>query len=148
MRTIYRDGIEEQLDGDIKVTHTREGHIVEAYMSEGKPRFFVTLGTGANALCAHGATVADAVADALWKDEANRPDREELVKEIQEAGKDRKVTLQEFRHLTGACAEGCRVAIQRAKIDMSKENSMTAYDIRDRISREWGEKLLSILGWE
>lgn len=139
---MFRDGITETIDGPVTVTHTREGHVVECYSVDGEPRFFVTL--AGTHYCAHGATVADAVADALWKDPANRPSREALVAEIQEAGRHRLITVPEFRLLTGACAEGCRVAIARAKIT---ETAMTAESIRDRIDKAWGDKLLRILGW-
>ena len=89
----------------------------------------------------------DAVADALWKDPAKRPDAEALAEKIRKAGKARRITLREFQLLTGACAEGCRVAMERARIDEKSTKSMTAFDIRDKISKEWGAKLLKILGW-
>lgn len=141
---IYRDGISVNIDPayGIKVSRTRDGHVVESYKVNGKLKYFVTLKD--SVYCAHGATVADAIADALWKDPKKRPDAEALAEEIRASGKGRKLTLREFRLLTGACAEGCREALEKAGIT---ERSMTAYGIRDRISRTWGEKLLRILGW-
>ncbi len=140
---LYRDGLEETIDAPPVAYQNREGHVIEAYKVGGKARFFVTLqGTF---YCAHGTTVAEAVADAIWKDPARRPSLEALKAEIIAAGPKRKISLQEFRVLTGACAEGCRLAIQRAGVDGSP---MTAVQIRDVVDRQWGEKLLQILGWE
>ena len=144
---MYRDGLEIRHDADfgIRVARTRDGHIVETFKVNGVKRHFVTLKD--STYCAHGDTVADAVADALWKDPEKRPDAEALAEEIRKAGKARRITLREFRLLTGACAEGCRVAMERARIDEKSTKSMTAFDIRDKISKEWGDKLLKILGW-
>jgi len=143
MGTFYRDGIEEKIVGPVMVSHTVEGHTVESYTLEsGDRRFFVTL--AGTHWCAHGYTVAGAVADAVWKDPAQRPSREALVAEIQSAGKERKITLAEFRVLTGACLVGCREALSRIGRD---DSPATAFEIRDTISREWGEKLVELLGW-
>ena len=141
---MYRDGLEIKNDSDfgIRVARTRDGHIVETFKVNGVKKHFVTLKD--SVYCAHGDTVADAVADALWKDPARRPSAEALAEEIRKAGKTRKITLREFRLLTGACSEGCRIAMARARIT---EKSMTAFGIRDNISNEWGNKLLKILGW-
>ena len=139
-KTIYRDGIEEPLDGPISVRTTRDGHVVESYSSNGVPRFFATL--AGSHFCAHGGTPAAAIADALWKDPAKRPSRDALVEEIRKAGPSRLITLAEFRLLTGACLEGCRIALRRAGLP---EEPMTALDVRDKVSREWGDKLLEIL---
>jgi hypothetical protein len=141
---VYRDGLEIKHDKDfgIRVTRTRDGHIVETFKVHGVSKFFVTLKD--SVYCAHGDTVADAVADALWKDPARRPSAEALAEEIKAAGKSRRITLREFRLLTGACATGCAIAMKRAGVT---EKSMTVVDIRDRVSREWGNKLLRILGW-
>ena len=144
---MYRDGMEIEHDRDygIRVSKTRDGHIVEAFKVQGVTKYFVTLKD--SIFCAHGDTVADAIADALWKDPAKRPSAEALKEEIVKAGKARLITLREFRLLTGACAEGCRIAMERARIDEKSTKSMTAFDIRDKISKEWGAKLLKILGW-
>jgi hypothetical protein len=140
---IYRDGVEETIDETgIKVSKTRQGHVVETYYVSGVPKYFVTL--AGTHYCAHGATVAEAITDAVWKDPSKRPSLEELKKTIQQEGHARKISLAEFRLLTGACKEGCRIAIERAKHDGSP---MTAYDIRDKISKDWGGKLLQILEW-
>ena len=140
---IYRDGLEETIDPlGITTTKTREGHVVEKYSSNGKPKFFVTLAT--THFCAHGNTVAEAITDALWKDPAKRPSIDALTAEIKTAGKTRKISLTEFRLLTGACSKGCLVALERAKVS---GEPMTAFDIRDKVNRDWGNKLLRILDW-
>src|ERR1043166_9305949 len=100
-RTLYRDGITEKISEPIRVRRTREGHTVEAYKTDkGKERFFVTL-SGTH-WCAHGDSVAAAVADAVWKDPKQRPSKDALKKEIQKFGNGRKINLNEFRVLTGA----------------------------------------------
>ncbi len=142
-RKFYRDGIEEQIVGQIRVNVTSDGHIVESYkLASGKRRFFATL-SGSH-WCAHGDTVAQAVADAIWKDPSKRPSMESLVKSIKSDGRTRKITLNEFRVLTGACLTGCRDALVKAGRD---DSPMTANEIRDVVSFQWGNKLLSILGW-
>lgn len=138
----YRDGLELEIESKPKVYKTREGHVVEEYISEGKKGFFVTL--KGLPFCAHGSTLAEAVTDALWKDESKRPSLEELKAEIQEVGEDRKITLNEFRILTGACLEGCRVALKRAGLDGSP---MKAHDVY-KYFPEWGGKLLDVLEFE
>jgi len=141
---LYRDGLEEDIDPPVvKVITTRDGHVVEAYSVGGEPRFFATL--AGTHFCAHGRTAAEAISDALWKDPEKRPTIDQLVADIRRAGRTRKLTVPEFRLLTGACREGCRVAIKRAGVT---DSSMTAFDIRDRIDRDWGGKLLRILGWD
>lgn len=141
MGNIYRDGVSETLDGPITVSKTSQGHTVEAYSSEGVKRYYVTLKDSPYG--AHGSTIAEAVADAIYKDPAQRPKVEELVSRIRKAGPERKVTLQEFRLITGACAEGCRIALKRAGIE--GVNALTPVEIRDKVSKEWGEKLIRIL---
>ena len=143
-RVFYRDGLEEIIIGDVSVRTRPDGFMVEEYaLEDGQKRFFVIKpGTG---LCAHGDTEAAAVADAIWKDEETRPQLEKLRDEIVKAGKDRKISLGEFRVLTGACAVGCREAIKKAGHDGSP---LTAFEIAEKINREWGEKVISILGWE
>lgn len=142
-RKIYRDGMTEDIIGPILTSVTGDGHVIESYtLLNGQKRFFATI--AGSHWCAHGDTVASAVADALWKDPERRPSAEQLIKEINSDGKDRKITLTEFRLITGACLTGCRTALARAGKD---ESPMTAYDVRDAVSKEWGNKLLSMLGW-
>lgn len=141
-QVIFRDGLEEKADGPLNVSTTREGHRVEAYKVDGTERFFVTL--AGSHYCAHGNTLAEAIADALWKDEKRRPTLEAVKEEIQKEGKDRKITLQEFRILTGACQTGCKVALKEAGLDGSP---MKARDIKKHFP-EWGAKLIAILEWE
>lgn len=143
-RKFYRDGLEEKIIGSIRISKTSDGHVVESYkLSDGTRRFFATL--AGSHWCAHGFTIAQAVADAIWKDPARRPSMESLVSEIKKDGKTRKITLNEFRVLTGACLTGCRSALAQARRD---ESPMTAKEIRDVVSFDWGNKLLSVLGWE
>lgn len=144
IRKIYRDGLEEKTSGPIKVFQTSDGHTIESYKLEnGKQRYFATL-SGSH-WCAHGDSIAQAVADAIWKDPKQRPSLESLVGEINKEGKERKITLNEFRVLTGACSVGCREALSRAGKD---DSPLTAFEIREDISREWGNKLISVLGWD
>lgn len=137
---IYRDGLEEIIDHEPIASITRDGHTVESYSVGGKKKFFVTLKD--TFWCAHGSTIAEAVADAIWKDPARRPPLEKLKEDIKKDGVDRLITLNEFKVLTGACSEGCRVALQRSGLDGSP---MKAKDIRDKVSPEWGNKLIQIL---
>lgn len=139
---IYRDGIEETIDGSISVSTTRDGHTIESYTVDGKPRFFATL--AGSHYCAHGNTIAEAIADAIWKDEKRRPSLDALKSEIKAAGRERLITLQEFRVLTGACLAGCRVALEQAGLDGSP---MRAADVA-KYFPEWGGKLLLVLEWE
>ena len=142
-RKLYRDGLEEMIVGPITAKVTSDGHTVESYTLEnGKRRYFATI--AGSHWCAHGDTVASAIADALWKDPERRPSAESLIKSIQSDGKERKITLNEFRLITGACLTGCRTALAKARRD---DSPMTAYDVRDIVSREWGNKLISMLGW-
>lgn len=142
-RIVYRDGLEEAVVGPIRTHYTSDGHTIESYRLEGgKKRFFVTLKD--THWCAHGDTIAGAVADALWKDPERRPSAEDLKQQILVYGKKRKITLNEFRVLTGACLVGCREELKRVGRD---ESPLTAFEVRDLVSREWGNKLLSILGW-
>lgn len=143
-RKLHRDGLEEEITGPITVHTTSDGHTIESYkLSSGKRRFFATI-TGSY-FCAHGDSVASAVADALWKDPERRPSAQSLIESIKSDGVDRKITLNEFRLITGACLVGCRTALSQAGKD---ESPMNAKDIRDTVSREWGNKLISMLGWD
>lgn len=142
-RKIYRDGLEEEISGPIKVRKTSDGHTIESYINtKGKKRYFATL-SGTH-WCAHGDTIASAVADAIWKDPKRRPSIDSLKAEITNYGKKRKITLNEFRVLTGACLSGCRSALDQSGRD---ESPLTAHEIYKYISKEWGGKLLSVLEW-
>lgn len=142
-RTFYRDGLEETITGPIRVSVTSDGHIIEKYtLSNGKKRYFATL--AGTHWCAHGDTIANAITDAVWKDPAQRPSQEALVKSIQAEGPSRKITLNEFRLLTGACLTGCMTVLNQAKKDTSP---LTAAEIL-ALSQEWGEKLFSLLEWK
>lgn len=138
----YRDGIEEEIDSHPKVYLTREGHVVEEYSVQGDTKFFVTL--AGEVYCAHGTSLAQAISDAIWKDATKRPNLESLRNEILEVGKARKISLNEFRLLTGACSEGCRVALKKAKLDGSP---MFGVDIL-KYFPEWGRSLYKVIGWE
>ena len=142
---IFRDGIEQEIDPGygIKVSHTRDGHVVERYRVNGVPKYFVTLAGLPH--CAHGSTVAEAIADAKWKDPGQRPTLEQVKAKVLRRGRKGKITLSEFRALTGACKEGCLVALNRVGLE---PKPMTVDEIRSRVSLEYGNKLLDILGWE
>lgn len=143
-RPFFHDGLEEKIIGPIRVSITSDGHTVEHYkLADGRRRFFATL--AGSHWSAHGDTIASAVADAIWKDPSKRPSMEALVLVIKKKGPTYKVTLNEFRLLTGACLIGCREALKQAGRD---ESPMTAHDIRDLVSKEWGNKLLGLLGWD
>lgn len=139
--SFFRDGIEEYIDAPSVVSKTQEGHCVETYKIHGKERFFVTL--AGSHYCAHGDSLAEAIADAVWKDDKKRPSMDVLKREIREAGRDRKITLNEFRVLTGACLAGCRSALKKAGLDGSP---MSADEIKIHFP-DWGSKLISILEW-
>lgn len=144
VRKFYRDGLEEEITGRIHVSVTSDGHTIEAYrLASGEKRFFATL--AGTHWCAHGSTVAEAVTDAIFKDPNQRPSLEALVQLIKSEGRKRKITLSEFRILTGACLVGCQEALKLAGKDGSP---MTAEDIRDHLSRDWGNKLIRVLGWD
>ena len=136
---VYRDGMEEVSDGPTVVSTTRDGHTVESWTVDGRPTFFVTLAGSHH--CAHGSTLAEAIADAVWKDEKRRPSLETLRAAIQKDGPERKISLNEFRVLTGACRAGCKVELKRAGLDGSP---MTAQAIK-KCFPEWGAKLIAIL---
>jgi hypothetical protein len=138
----YRDKINLDIDAPFKVSTTAEGHVVESYKVNDKPGYFVTL--AGTHWCAHGASLAEAIADAIWKDPKRRPTLEALKMEICVEGKDRKISLREFRVLTGACSEGCKIELQRAGLDGSP---MLAKDIVKHFP-EWGKKLLIVLEWD
>lgn len=143
-RTLYRDGLEEKIIGPIRVRQTSDGHIIEIYkLADGTRRFFATL--AGTHLSAHGTSIANAVADALWKCPERRPSMEALRESINNEGKTHMFTLNEFRLLTGACLTGCMSALDRVDRD---ESPMTAKEIREVVSREWGDKLISVLGWK
>lgn len=143
-RNFYHDGLEEEISGPVRVRVTSDGHTIETYKTaKGKRRYFATL-SGTH-WCAHGDSVASAVSDALWKDPVRRPSLDALKTDIRNFGKARKITLNEFRVLTGACLTGCRSALEAAGRD---ESPMTAIQIHDCVSKDWGGKLLSVLGWD
>lgn len=140
-QVIFRDSLEEMADDPPIVSTTRDGHRIESYHVDGTKRFFVTL--AGSHYCVHGNTLAEAIADAIWKDEKKRPSLNAIKEEIQNDGKTRKITLQEFRILTGACKMGCQVALKNAGLD---ESPMKASEIKKHFP-DWGAKLLEILEW-
>ena len=143
-RKFYRDGLEQEIVGSIRIKTTPEGHIAEIYKtSDGKQNFFVTL--AGSHWCSHGSSLADAIGSAIWKDPTRRPSMQALAESIKSEGRTHKFNLNEFRLLTGACLSGCRDALSQKGRD---ESPMTALEIRDVISTEWGEKLLLVLGWK
>lgn len=140
---IYRDGLTHYVEAPAKVYKNREGHTIERYQTDQGKLYFVTLKD--SHYCAHGRTLAEAIADAKWKDPVQRPTMDALKEEIISKGKDTKITLNEFRVLTGACREGCKDALKQ--VGLEDVEALNAYDIRDLVSREWGNKLLDVLEW-
>ena len=140
----YRDKTTFEVLEKPKVYQNQEGHTIERCKTKNGNLFFVTLKD--SHYCAHGKTLADAVADAKYKDPSQRPKIDELLFEIKQAGKNRVITLNEFRFITGACRVGCEQALD--KVGLSHVSAMSAYDIRDKVSREWGKKLIDMIGWE
>lgn len=138
----FRDKITIEIDSKPKRKVTRDGHTVEEYLVKGKKKFFVTI--AGSPYCAHGETIEQAISDALWKDETKRPNMEQVRDEIRDAGPKRLITKNEFRLLTGACSEGIRVALERAK---KPEVPMTAKEIL-KISESWGKQLYLVLEWK
>jgi hypothetical protein len=135
----YRDGLEELIDAPPKVSTNRDGNVIESYTVNGKKRYFVELyGTP---YCAHGETIAEATAAALWKDPAKRPSAEKLKAKINKDPK-YKLNVHEFRILTGACLDGCRVALEREGLSMSVK--MTPKEVEKRFG-EWGNRLIKVL---
>lgn len=139
---LFRDGLEQEIDARPIMSRTAEGHAVETYFVKGKKKFFVTL--AGLPYCAHGATLAQAIADAIWKDEKQRPTLQAVKEIICKAGKLYKISVQEFRVLTGACSEGCAMALEKAGLDGSP---MVIEDVV-KYFPEWGHKLQSILEWD
>jgi len=135
----FRDGLTQEIDTQVKVKTTREGHTVEEYLVDGVKKYFVTL--AGSHYCAHGSSVGEAISDAIWKDESKRPTLNDLKKEILAAGSERKITLQEFRVLTGACLEGCRIALTRAGLS---GEPMLPKEILNHFP-DWGTALYRVL---
>lgn len=140
---VYRDGIEEISLVPVTSFKTLEGHVIEHYKTVDGDRYFATIrGTH---FCAHGDTVSDAVADALWKDESRRPNMSSLIDEINKDVDHRKITMNEFNLLTGACRTGMLIALKQAGLEKTKPLSFTLKEIKDKISLEWGNTLEKVL---
>lgn len=139
---VFRDGFESVLDPKSRVTTriTSDGHVIETWKSQGKRVYFATIAN--STYCAHGDTAAQAVADALWKDPAKRPSLEALRDEIKPKIKTRKITLQEFRVLTGACESGCRTFLEKRGLKTSVKMTLAEFL---PIGGEWARKLESVL---
>lgn len=140
MRKIYRDGIDHVLDGKVSVRTTSDGHTIESWKSNGKRVYFANLHD--SVYCAHGDTAAQAIGDAIWKDPKRRPSMEDLVSEIRPQIKTRKITVNEFRLLTGACESGCRDFLRDKKLGL--DAAMTLDEFMP-IGGEWAQKLKQVL---
>lgn len=142
MARIYRDGTSHIIDegSRVVVRSTSDGHTIESWKSEGKRVYFANL---ANSIyCAHGDTAAQAIGDAIWKDPKLRPPLEDLVAEIKPVIKTRKITVREFRLLTGACESGCRAFLATRGLAMSA--AMTLEEFLP-IGGDWARKLKEVL---
>lgn len=140
MRKIFRDGIEHVIDGKVTVRMTSDGHVIESWKSNGKRVYFANIAN--SVYCAHGDTPADAVADAIWKDPTRRPSLEALVAEIKPVVKTRKISLQEFRVLTGACESGCRSFLEQHGLATSVKMTLAEFM---PIGGEWALKLKQVI---
>lgn len=118
IKNIYRDGIEGKINGNIKVRTTSDGHVVESWIDEkGKKVYFANLYD--STYCAHGETMAEAISAAIWKDPARRPNIEELKAEINSKIDTYKISLNEFRLITGACEYGCKEFLKKHNMKTS-----------------------------
>lgn len=142
MQNILRDGIEHSLDlgSKISVRTTSDGHVIESWKSKGKRVYFANLFE--SVYCAHGDTAAQAIGDAIWKDPKRRPSLEALTAEIKPEIKTRKLTVREFRLLTGACESGCRDFLRRYKLEL--DVTMTLAEFLP-IGGDWAKKLERVL---
>lgn len=142
MSRVYRDGTSHSLDKGSKifVRTTSDGHTIESWRSEGKRVYFANLAN--SVYCAHGDTSAQAIGNAIWKDPKLRPPLEDLVAEIKPQIKTRKITVREFRLLTGACETGCRDFLVARGMNMSA--SMTLDEFIP-VGGDWARKLKEVL---
>lgn len=139
---IYRDGVEHRLDKGTKVKtrKTRAGHIIESWMTNGKRVYFANLAD--SVYCAHGDTEEGAISAAIWKDPARRPSMEALLAEIRPVVKTRKITVYEFRALTGACLTGCKHFLEQRGLGM--DTAMTLDEFLP-IGGEWAQSLKRVI---
>lgn len=140
VRKIYRDGIEHTLDTVVKVQVTSDGHVIESWLSNGKRVYFANLFN--SVYCAHGDTRAQAIGDAIWKDPALRPSLDALVAEIKPKIQTRKITLKEFRLLTGACQSGCEQFLRSKGLGLGVEMTLAEFI---PIGGDWARKLRDVL---
>jgi len=142
MAEVFRDGITHIIDAGatIKTRITPDGHTIESWLSQGKTIFFANLAD--SVFCAHGNSEAEAIGDAIWKDPIKRPKMEALAAEIRPVVETRKITVQEFRLLTGACSSGCDTFLALHKLDRS--TTMTLAEFLP-IGGDWAQKLRSVL---
>ncbi len=142
MKSIYRDGIEyRDVKSDIKTRVTSDGHIIESWVTnEGKKVYFANLKN--SVYCAHGTTAAEAIGEAIWKDPAKRPSLEKLVAKIKPKLNTYKISVTEFRILTGACKTGCDHFLQAH--NLSSNVKMTLKEFLP-IGGDWAKKLEQVL---
>lgn len=142
MKGVLRDGIDLPLDrgSRVKARATSDGHVIETWKSNGKRVYFANLVD--SVYCAHGDTAAQAIADALWKDPKRRPSLEALIAEIKPVIQTRKITLQEFRLLTGACESGCRAFLSSKGLTTTVKMTLAEFV---PIGGDWARKLEQVL---
>lgn len=140
MAKIFRDGVSHQIDSRVSIRTTSDGHVIESWKSNGKRVYFANLFD--SVYCAHGGSAAQAIGDAIWKDPKRRPSMEALVEEIKPVIATRKITLNEFRLLTGACESGCRHFLEQRGLKSSVEMTLKEFI---PIGGEWALKLKSVL---
>ena len=137
---ILRDSVIHTLDGNVSIRTTSDGHVIESWKSNGKRVYFANLYN--SVYCAHGDTAAQAIGDAIWKDPKRRPSLEKLVAEIKPVVKTRKITLKEFRVLTGACESGCKHFLEQKGLPLSVKMTLAEFM---PIGGEWAKKLAEVL---
>ena len=118
IKNIYRDGVEGKINGSVKVRTTSDNHTVESWVDEnGKKVYFANLYN--SVYCAHGETMAEAISAAIWKDPQRRPSIDALKEEIKVNIETYKISLNEFRLLTGACEYGCKEFLKKHNMKTS-----------------------------
>ena len=142
MKKIFRDGISYTLDSNSKilVRQTSDGHTIESWKSGGKRVYFANLAN--SVYCAHGESAAEAIGAAIWKDPKRRPSMEELVAKIRSQLDTYKISLGEFRALTGACEEGCKQFLNQHNLKSTV--TMTLKEFMP-IGGDWAKKLEDVL---
>ena len=96
-----------------------------------------------NGLYAHGKTIKAAIDDLQYKI-ADNADKAEIAADIRKSG---RVTVVQFRALTGACRDGIRQHLEPLGINIDKTDSLSLPDaIKAMAGTSYGSDFKSILG--